>query len=362
MAIAPNLSYHYWMLGIKPTGKTAVEDPIVMIRGSEFEPEKEIEHEDDIGHTGTATTKMDSYRKKATANPKFEDKARYGEGWEDYWYLLLGEASTPEPAIASATKAKKYTFQCDPEDPKELAFATLYNGYAKTIDDAYVYDNCLLNELELKFKNDEPLAITPSFASNYPKFNQNNPTRVMPTKKVMIQSGTTIFYYAPTDVTLSDVNKASYAYPCFLEGSLKANNNIEAEPCGGDEFGADTKNMGEREIEGSLKLPWTEDTKWIETEYQSGANDGTAVSADTLRKQIMIESIGPLIETVGETPVHYLTRISIPEVTVTKCDSPQSGDEAKDLELEFKVNDTGLESILTVDMVTELTGLHIGTI
>jgi len=361
MAIAPNLAYHYWMLGIKPVGKTDPESPLVMIRGSEFEPEKEIEHEDDIGHTGTSTTKMDSYRKKATSKPKFEDKARYGEGWEDYWYLLFGDATTPVPAVAGATKAKKFTFQADPADPKELPFATLYNGYGKTIDDAYVYDNCLLNELELKFKNDEPMSVNPSFVSDYPEFNQPNPTRVMPSKKVMIQSGQTILYYAPTNVTLTEVNKAQYAYPCFLEGSLKLNNNIESEPCGGDEFGKDTKTMGERESDGGFKLPWTEDTKFIEAEYQSGSANGTKVSPNTLRKQVMFESIGPVIETVSEVPVHYMTRIKIPEVTITKCDSPQSGDKAKDLDVEFKINDNGLESILTVDIITELLGLHIGT-
>jgi hypothetical protein len=350
------------MLGIKPIGKTVRELPLVMIRGSEFEPEKEIEHEDDTGHTGTSTTKMESYRKKATSQPKFEDKARYGEGWEDYFYLLTGDASVTVPAVTGATKAKKFTFQANPADPKELPFSTLYNGYAKTIDDAYVYDNCLLNELELKFKNDEPISASPSFASDYPEFNQPNPSRVMPSKRVMIQSGQTVIYYAPTDVVLTDLNKAEYAYACFLEGSIKVNNNIESEPCGGDDFGKDTKTMGERESEGSLKLPWTSDTKWIEAEYQSGSKTGTKVSTNTLQKQIMIESIGPVIETVSEVPVRYSTKIRIPDVTITKCDSPQSGDEAKDLELDFKINETGLESFMTVDIVTELTGLHIGTI
>jgi hypothetical protein len=54
-SIAPNLAYHYWALGIKPAGKTAAENPLIMIPGTEFEPEKEIEHDDDLGHTGSAS-------------------------------------------------------------------------------------------------------------------------------------------------------------------------------------------------------------------------------------------------------------------------------------------------------------------
>ena len=49
----------------------------------------EIEMQDDEGHMGTATTKMSSYRKTATASPSYTDRTRYKEGWEDIWYLLL---------------------------------------------------------------------------------------------------------------------------------------------------------------------------------------------------------------------------------------------------------------------------------
>nr|WP_054858930.1 hypothetical protein [Methanobacterium formicicum] len=62
--IAPNLAYHYWSLGIKPAGKTAPEQPLIMIPGTEFEPEKEIEHEEDKGHTGGSSLTMGMYRKK----------------------------------------------------------------------------------------------------------------------------------------------------------------------------------------------------------------------------------------------------------------------------------------------------------
>lgn len=365
MSVSPNLSYHYWQLGIKPAGKTAIENPLVLIRGTEFEPEKEIEHDDDVGHTGTGTTKMEQYRKSATSSPKFGDKCRYGEGLEDLWFMLFGDVTGPTPAVTGATKAKKYVFSIDPADPETPPFATLYNGYAKTADDAYIYDNCLLNELEVKFSNDEPMSINPSFVSDYPLFNQANPARVIPEKKVRINAGQTVLYYAPTSVTLTDQNKATYAYPCVLEGTIKINNNAESEPCAGDDFGKSTKTIGERESDGGFKVPWTEETKGIEAEYQSGSTSGQQVSSNTLNKQIMIESIGALIETVTGTPdvpVYYKQKILIPNATITKCESPQSGDEAKSIEAEFKINDTGVASFMTVEIISELTALHIGTL
>ena len=90
--VAPNLSYHYWGLGIRGLQLDEEASPMVLVRGSEFNHEREIEMEDDEGHMGTATTRMSSYRTTATANPSFTDKCRYKEGWEDAWLLLLGSA------------------------------------------------------------------------------------------------------------------------------------------------------------------------------------------------------------------------------------------------------------------------------
>jgi hypothetical protein len=361
-AIAPNLAYHYWALGIKPTGKTAAEDPLIMIPGTEFEPEKEIEHDDDLGHTGSASLNMGMDRIKAASSPNFQDKARYGQGWEDYFYLLYGDVTGPVPAVSGATKAKKYTFTVNVSAPADPPLCTLYNGYAKTADDAYLYDNCMLNELEISFKNDEPMTVKPSFVADYPLLNQTNPARVVPTKKVKIRPGQTILYYAPTNVTLTEVNKATYAIPCVIEGNLKVNHNAESEPCAGDVFGTETKNMGIRESEGGFTVPWTSATKGIEAEYESGSEAGTQVTEEPLRKQIMIESIGPVIETVSEENVFYKTKILIPDVTITKAESPQSGDERKSIDVEFKINDEGDASFMNVEIITELTALHIGTI
>jgi hypothetical protein len=360
--IAPNLSYHYWTLGIKPAGKTAPEDPLIMIPGTEFDPGKEIEHEEDKGHTGGASLTMGMDRKKAASSPNFTDKARYQQGLEDMWYLLYGDVTGPVPAIAGATLAKKYTFAVNVADPADPPLCTLHNGYAKTANDAFVYDNCMLNELEVKFKNDEAMTITPSFVGDYPKFKQPNPARVIPTKKVKIRPGQTILYYAPVGVTLTDENKADYAIPCVLEGNVKINNNAESEPCAGDDFGTETKNMGQRESNGGFTVPWTDATKNMEAEYQSGAVDGTTVTEEPLRKQIMIESIGELIETVSEEDVFYSQKILIPDATITKCESPQSGDERKSIDVEYNINDENEASFMTVEIVTELTALHIGTV
>lgn len=361
-SIAPNLAYHYWALGIKPAGKTAAENPLIMIPGTEFEPEKEIEHDDDLGHTGSASLNMGMDRIKAASSPNFQDKARYGQGWEDWWFLLFGDVTGPVPAVSGATKAKKYTFAVDVADPADPPLCTLYNGYAKTANDAYVYDNCMLNELEISFKNDEAMTVKPSFVADYPLLNQTNPARVVPTKKVKIRPGQTILYYAPTNVTLTEINKATYAIPCVIEGNLKVNHNVESEPCAGDVFGTETKNIGVRESEGGFTVPWTSATKGIEAEYESGLEAGTQVTEEPLRKQIMIESIGPLIETINAEGVFYKTKVLIPDVTITKAVSPQSGDERKSIDVEFKINDEGDASFMDVEIITELTALHIGTI
>ena len=43
--VAPNLSYHYWYLGIRGLQLNEEASPLVLVRGSEFNHEREIEME-----------------------------------------------------------------------------------------------------------------------------------------------------------------------------------------------------------------------------------------------------------------------------------------------------------------------------
>ena len=92
MAInAPNASHHHTALGIKgdELTKAQVAQPLVSIRQNSFEDGNEITTETDEGHTGVSNLDMGSYRTKAESAPSWEDGLRFGQGYEDYMYLLL---------------------------------------------------------------------------------------------------------------------------------------------------------------------------------------------------------------------------------------------------------------------------------
>lgn len=350
MPITPNLSYHAWF-----GGKT---EPVVMIRGTEFKAEPDIEREDDEGHTGTDTLKMDSYRKQASTQPEYEDKARYSEGWEDYPKLFLGSATDPVPAVEGALKAKKYKYQANPGSEIQIPSWTLWNGYYKSSNDATKYINCFLDEYTVKFNADEPMSVNVKFASDAPLVNQPNPARILPAKKVMIQAGQTSIYYVPQGVILTEENKAQYKWDCFLEAEFSMKNNIKPSACY-SEFGSITQEQGTREGEGKFKIPWNENTKWIESEYLTNSKTGTNVSSTELYKRIIIESVGPTIEDVEGEPVNYLSRFEFPHALIKKAESPKSGDDAKTIEIEYDILNNGVESIMTVDIISELEALHI---
>ena len=204
--VAPNLSYHYWYLGVRGIDLDEEADPLVLVRGSEFNHEREIEMQDDEGHTGTATTKMSSYRSKATANPSYTDKCRYKEGWEDLWLLLLGSAKggsgsdkddIRKEETSTGSGIYNYTFKINVDAPQDPYFATLFNGFAKTTGDAYKYEDCLLSEFELSGSNEEAPTYTATFNSNYPKVNQPNPARTIPNRTVFPKSADVRLFIAP---------------------------------------------------------------------------------------------------------------------------------------------------------------------
>ena len=358
--VAPNLSYHYWGLGIRGLNLQEEASPMVLVRGSEFNHEREIEMEDDEGHMGTATTRMSSYRTTATANPSFTDKCRYTEGWEDMWLLLLGsDDGTSSKAIRKeevTTGVYKYTFKVNVDHPQDPYFATLYNGFAKTDDDAYKYEDALLSEFEVSGSNEEAPTYSSTFATNYPKVNQANPARVFPNKTTFPKSADVRIYIAPQGNYASVEDISQYEYPCYLEWSFNVNNNIESVPCSGDAFGESTKVLGNREGEVNITVPWTNATKHLEKEFETGSVDGTTVTTDNdLRTVWIVMENGK----IGETTQKYTTIIKIPQIVMTSVYSEQSGSDAKQIELQGNIEESGTESFIETEIITDLADLHI---
>lgn len=359
--IAPNLSYHYWCLGVQGEELETEADPLVLVRGSEFTPDKEIQNEDDEGHMGTATTKMATYRSSASASPSYTDKTRYKEGWEDAWYLLLGskDPTTGEirkTELGTNTGVYQYTFAVNSTNPQDPAFATLYNGFAKTQRDAFKYENCLLNEFEVSGSNEEAPTYTNTFASNFPKFNQQNPARVFPKTTVFTKPAGVSIYIAPKGEYTSLEQLEQYKYPCFIEYSFNVNRNVETQPCSADDFGTSTKVLGDLEAEINITLPWTEATKHLEYVFMGGDANATEVTDENDDKTVWI-----VFESgqIGETDYNYQTIIKIPEITLTNADSPQSGSDAKQIELEGNIKENGVDSFIECVITTDLEDLHI---
>ena len=358
--VAPNLSYHYWGIGVRGINLNEEASPMVLVRGSEFNHEKEIEMEDDEGHMGTATTKMSSYRTTASANPSFTDKCRYKEGWEDMWLLLLGsddgEGNVLKEPVTGADGVFKYTFKVNVAQPQDPYFATIYNGFAKTQTDAYKYEDALMSEFECEGSNEDAPSYTSTFSTNYPKFNQQNPARTFPSKTVFPKSADVKIYIAPQGNYESIEDISQYEYPCYLEWSFSVNNNIESVPCSGDEFGESTKVLGNREGEVKITVPWTNATKHLEYEFQGGsANSTTVTTENDLRTVWIVMENGK----IGETNIPYQTIIKIPQIVMTSVTSEQSGSDAKQIELSGNIEESGTVSFIETEIITDLSDLHI---
>lgn len=361
--LAPSLTYHYWGMGYDDSSKGLQ----VLTRGTEFDHQKEIATEDDEGHMGTATTKMSTYRSSATAAPSWTDKTRYKEGWEDIWYLLLGSEDLTTKQVRKSevdgvTGVYDYIFAINASAPQDPLFCSVYNGFAKTDNDAFIYENCLLDELELTGSNEEAPTYQVTFQSNYPKFQQKNPARVFPKKTVFTKPSQVTLYIAPQGEYTTVDELKDYEYPCFIEWSVNVKNNIETQPCSSDDFGTSTKVLGNRESEVSITLPWTKATKFLEYQFMGNTKDSTNVSEENDVKTVWIvmKSAEILTAEGTGTGTYYTTTIKIPEIVLTAGDSDQAGDDAKQLVLEGQIQENGTDSFIQTEIRTDLANLHVG--
>jgi hypothetical protein len=233
----------------------------------------------------------------------------------------------------------------------------LINGFAKSPDelDAYKYEDALLGEFECSGSNEEAPTYTATYSTNYPKVNQQNPTRVLPATTTFPKSADVRVFIAPQG-TYTEQTIAQYEYPCYLEWSFSVNNNLESVPCSGDDFGESTKVLGNREGEVSITVPWNEDTRHLEKTFETGASDGTTVTTENDVKTIwFIFENGK----IGNTDYKYKTIVKIPQCVVTSAYSEQSGTDAKQIELEANIEESGTASFIETEIITDLADLHI---
>jgi hypothetical protein len=216
------------------------------------------------------------------------------------------------------TGVNKYTFKVNTAQPQNPYFATIFNGFAKTQNDAYKYEDALLSEFECSGSNEDAPSYTVTFSTNYPKFNQPNMARTFPKVTTFPKSADVRIYIAPQGDYTDIEDISQYEYPCYLEWSFNVNNNIESVPCSGDEFGESTKVLGNREGEVNITVPWTNATKHLEYEFQGGSADATTVTTDNdLRTVWIVMTHGK----IGETENQYQTIIKIPQVVMTSVTS-----------------------------------------
>lgn len=369
-AIAPSASHHFTELGIKgeELEKTKLAQPLVGIRQTGFEDGNNIETETDEGHTGTSNLNMGSYRTTAESAPSWEDGVRYGQGIEDYMYLLLGKDTITAYNDGESDVAGVYlhTFEMPPNVDTELPYATIYHGFSKTETDGRIFNNAMLNEFEFTMSSDDKPTVSPTFISDYNIVNTINPTRHLlddHLKRTVMAQHTSV-YIGAVGATAEEM----FANPidCFTEASWTVNNNAESQSCHADNFGENTKLMGTREATGSITMPWVDRTKYFETEYEAYEKYGHIVSEEITQKQVWYLCKGGNISVTSEntttaTGVPYQALFKFPLVEVTNVTSTKSGDEAKDITFEWSVIEKPTQSYMTAEIVTDLAACHIDT-
>ena len=368
--IAPNGTYHYVGFSIKDAllADSKYANNMVFTRMTDFEDGNEINTETDEGHTGVATLDMGSYRTNATSSPSWSDKLRYNEGFEEIMYLLLGTytktAHTTDDGEGGTTTVNgvyDYSYSYPPSGANELPLATIYNGFGKNNpsdaqQDGRVWNNAMLNEYAMNFSNEDAPTQDLTFVSDYNNFNMISPSRTYASTTNFVKVDQVNIFVG--EVGATEQQMRANPVNCFIESSFTVNNNAETQSCVEDEFGKNSKFMGVRETTGSINMPWTDNTKLLEPEYEGADKYAHIVSTDITHKQIWYEMIGA---NIGETTVPYSTLIKFPEAEITSVTSPKSGSDAKDLTMEYKVLENPNTSFMTVDIVTDLSALRIDT-
>ena len=366
-----NESFHYWSIALKEKDDQTGEYPSVpvrggiMARGSAFEGEPTVETNDWEGHTGSKSIVLASDRTSASAEPQWEQKAMFGEFFEDGWYMLLGSYEKKTVALDGTGSGNVYEwkFYQDLVNPSPLPIATIINGYGAVDNDAITYDNAKMSELEYEI-SDDGINLTYTFGSDAPILNQANPVRTVgqSLSKLGVQNIHIYIGDFGTDLTeLTEEQLATYDYGCVISSTNSFNTNLEDFLCLGTPFGKAMKDEGKFENDGELEIQWNEKSQHLIDKWYTGVNDGDVITEDNYFAEILITGTNRKLGEVSGEDVYESFAMYLPKVEVTKAWSDLSGDETKTINIEYNLVNNGTVSPVNIDILSQLEDLHWGT-
>ena len=366
-----NESFHYWCVALKQKDGTTHEYPSVpvrggiMARGSAYQGEPNLETDDWEGHDGSKSIILASDRTSASAEPQWEQKAMFGEFFEDGWYMLLGSYDKQTIALDGSGSGNVYEwkFYQDLVNPTALPLATIINGYSAVENDAITYDNAKMSELAFEIA-DDGINLTYTFGSDAPLLNQANPVRTVGASLSKLGVQNIHIYIADFGTGLNELTEeqlATYDYGCVISSSNTFNTNLEDFLCLGTPFGKAIKDEGKFENDGQLEIQWNESSQHLIDKWYTGANDGTNITENNYFAEILITGTNRLLGTVDEENVYESFAMYLPKVEITKAWSDLSGDETKTINIEYGLVNNGSVSPVNIDIVSQLADLHWGT-
>lgn len=363
-----NQSFHYWSIALKKKDETGEYPSLpvrggILARGSAFEGEPNMETDEWEAHDGSNSIVIASDRTSASAEPQWEQKAMFGEFFEDGWYMLLGSQEKKEVTLDDNSKVYEWKFYQDLVNPTPLPVATIINGYGVVENDAITYDNAKMSELEYKI-SDDGINLTYTFGSDAPILNQANQVRTVGQSLSKLGVQNIHIYISDFGVGLNKLTEeqlATYDYGCVVSSSNSFNTNLEDFLCVGTPFGKAMKDEGKFENDGELEIQWNEKSQHLIDKWYTGANDGDMVTENNYFAEILITGTNRKLGEVSGADVYESFAMYLPKVEITKAWSDLSGDETKTIQVEYNLVNNGTVSPVNIDILSQLEDLHWGT-
>lgn len=352
---------NYAGFGLNPTATASGQvTPVCFVKYDSFDAGNDIKTEDDEGHTGSNILLLSKDRTSAEGAPAIQDKIRFGEGIEDFTYMILGAKDAPVEAVTGATIAKKHVYYQDVTGATAFPLATIMQGanVDSLLPDAFC--NCVGNKLEFTLDADKSPTYKFTGLSDFPIMNQAEPTLTFPSTEYKLAAGSGTLYMGPALTAEATLKSDTYKMDCYKTASLDLNNNFESSVCGGTPFGQPNKDQKTFESSGKFELNVNTNNVNLEALWATGATDGTNVTTDALYKSLLFSFVGSKkIETVGTVDVYPSMDIYLPKVDI-KFTRSRDGDDAMKMSGEFDVVSPGASTAVKVTIVSALSAIHEG--
>lgn len=401
--VVKSATYNYLVAGIKGNNLDSNQfaKACIGVLQNDLDIGKNVESETDEAHTGTDSLEVGKTITTLETAPTFTTKIRAGLGLEELLYACFDGYSVseiPVPKDESNHKGfikrktagdttdvfidgKYFNHKFYPlinllgkidEDTTDIPLLTLYNAHSGIYNSCQALNNSAVNTVSFESPEDGAPTLNFTMAGDWVNDNLINPPRIFTNNGIdrrTAGNNSCLLYIGAVGNTNPE---EMVAFECARNKNFELNKNMEDVPCKSEDeqLGMSQKTLGDAELTGSFEVPYTDQTRFFETLFDTGSPCGHTATNELFECSVVYKVSWGKMQYLANTTnklclfenkdIPYTVLFKFPKVTLTTLTKNVSGSDPEYMSTEWEAGSDSATGLWNVEVHSDVIDVRNG--